>query len=166
MLLNTAQELFPKQVMVSDYVLGMFGAVEQQGGFSFGNTIKKMYGLPGATIFGSFQNGNAQVEFQVEAQQIAVPIPKSYFTQRFADNANRNYGVIMALTAIHEIMHLAGFTDYQLAFTVATLNKDKAYLDIIKSKSVTQQSRYWDDALLNACRPKTQSKPTALKTKR
>ncbi len=92
--------------------------IKVQGGFIYGDTIRRTYGFDGATVRGSINGRNAQVE---------LPYP-------YANNITNNLRMaaafaetqarIQAGNALHEILHLAGkngYDDFAYANTAAAM---------------------------------------------
>jgi hypothetical protein len=162
--LNTAKAMFRSNTtMWSDYLMGMFDTVETQGGFRYGNTIlNSIFKTEGSTPFGSFATENAGIEFAMsysrryQAGQMTTGGP---MTQPTADRMNTQQRYSMGITAIHEIMHHAGFTDQQLAEAVAVVLGPDAEVELdnaMSSRASVQDkiigwSSYFSNRLGDAC---------------
>jgi hypothetical protein len=126
-----------------------FEKIKGQGGFIYGDTIEKYYGFRGGTVHGTVSGGNAQVE-------LPFPIPFRSFgpvNQRAAAGYAEAQAGINAMTALHEILHLAGknqFSDYDYANTVAAMRG----VTPPTFANVRRASEYWTGALEAACKPR------------
>jgi hypothetical protein len=117
-----------------------------QGGFVYGDTIKKFYGFDGGTVRGSIGGGKAQVE-------LPYPSPNRITNPRMAVDFANWQGRIQAETALHEILHLAGknqFSDFDFARTVAAMRG----VTPPTFANARKASDYWNDALIGACSPR------------
>jgi hypothetical protein len=131
----------------TDALMG-FEKIASQRGYIYGNTVRKTYGFDGSTVNGTIsgQNG-AQVELARPYLNVRTPA--------IIESQLR----IQAMSALHEILHLAGrnqYDDFDYADTVADMQgverpnfRERPYRE-----GVHAASSYWAKALYAACKPK------------
>ena len=123
-----------------------FDMINGQGGFIYGDTIRKTYGFDGSTVHRTISSGKAQVE-------LATPYAINTGNARVAAQIAETQAGIQASDALHEILHLAGrnqFSDYDYANTVAGMRG----VPVPKFDNVRRASEYWNSALAAACKPR------------
>lgn len=123
-----------------------FDTIKSQGGFIYGNTIRKFYGHEGSTVHGMIGSGDAQVE-------LGYPYPMNIQNQRVAAQIAETQARILAFEALHEVIHLAGkyhFTDYDFANTIAAMKGEA----VPTFKNSIDASKYWHAELQGACKPR------------
>jgi hypothetical protein len=138
--LNKAAELNPSNKLVSDDIQSMFESVASGGGF---------YSAPGAsynTVGGDITNNTGAVYFSND--------PRFYSYGSVSRGAELAFlsGTFhgMAQTAIHELLHHAGFGDRALANTAASLRRDNVSFDN-SWEGTLAASRYWNKTLNEHC---------------
>jgi hypothetical protein len=123
-----------------------FGMIKS---FIYGDTIERIYGYRGGTVRGTVSGRGAQVE-------LPFPIPFGSYgpvNQRAAAGYAESRAGIQAMMTLHEILHLAGsnqFSDFAYANTVANMRG----VQPPTFANVAEASRYWNNALEAACKPR------------
>jgi len=136
-----------------------FDMVKRQGGFIYGDTIMKLYGLAGGTVNGRISENTAQVELPTPGQFRSFgPV-----NQRAARDFAAMQQVTNFWTTLHEILHLAGknvYDDFAYANTVAAMKGVNApdYTGMKYHDALLKASKYWNQALLDACKPQGASR--------
>ena len=128
--------------------MDLFDEVAKQEKFVYGDTIKRYYKNPGATARGSISGADAQVE---------LPTPWENFNPTNNKEIAAAQRRIVALSVIHELIHLSGkkgYDDRQLANTVAAMKgiRPPDYSGMDDNKAVFTASMSWTESLHLACK--------------
>jgi len=138
--LNKAAELNPQHKMVSDDIRGMFESIASGGGFWSAS------GASYNTIGGDILKNSGAIYFLND--------PRFYSFGRPNRKAELAYLSVtfhgMAQTAIHELMHHAGFGDRALANTAAFLRKENVSF-ANNWEGTLAASKYWNTLLDEHC---------------
>jgi hypothetical protein len=126
-----------------------FEKIASQRGYIYGDTIRKTYGFDGSTVNGTISGRDgAQVELARPYLNVRTPA--------IIESQLR----IQAISALHEILHLAGrnqtYSDLDYAKSVAAMPGAKPLPDFSNmsyKEAVYAVSNYWNKALYAACNP-------------
>jgi hypothetical protein len=125
-----------------------FEKIASQRGYIYGDTIRRTYGFDASTVNGTISGRNgAQVELARPYLNVRTPA--------IIESQLR----IQAMSALHEILHLAGmnqYNDFVYANTVADIQGVER-LNLRKppqKEGLRQASDYWNRALEAACKPR------------
>lgn len=144
----------PKNPAEFTNALDGFDAIRKQGGFVYGDTVRRLDGIDAGTIHGTMSDG-AQVE---------LPFPKPFrsigpVNQRVAASFAEAQAGREVMTALHEIIHLAGkniFDDFAFANAISDIRRvpRQDFTKMTPFEAVQRASERWGNALEAACKPR------------
>jgi hypothetical protein len=141
-LLNMAAQLYPNNPGHSTNAIDLFNAIKDGKGGYFLGTFSYNGNPAGGTTSGSIAGGDAGVSI---APRIYSGVPDA--------RGIRMSQEIYALAGLHETIHLAGYSDEQLARAAYAVTAIEEHYPAAGERNPFAWSRYWDDILKDHCKP-------------